>query len=353
MKIRMLLLVLLGAAALFASGCSSLGYYFQAASGQLNLLAARRPLAAVLADPATAPALRARIERARHLREFASRALALPDNQSYTGYSDLGRPYAVWNVIGADALSVDPKQWCYPIAGCVSYRGYFDAAAAKEYAAQLAAQGLDVHSYGVPAYSTLGWFADPLLNTFINWPDTEIARLLFHELAHQVAYAKNDSEFNESFAVSVEQEGMRRWLAAEGTEADRATWARMQAMRADFTDLVLGYRERLRKIYASDLDSAGKLAAKQREFAAMAEHYARLKRERWQGYAGYDAWFGGQMNNATLASVSLYTRLVPDFERLLAAEHNDLPRFYARVRELAELPRAERLDALKAAAAAP
>ncbi|MBL8485298.1 MAG: aminopeptidase, partial [Rhodocyclaceae bacterium] len=268
-------------------------------------------------------------------------------------YSDLGRPYAVWNVIGADALSVEPKQWCYPIAGCVSYRGYFAAADAQAYARELAAAGLDVHAYGVPAYSTLGWFADPLLNTFVNWPDTEVARLLFHELAHQVAYAKNDTEFNESFAVAVELEGVRRWLAAEGQDQDRANWARMQALRTDFTEFVLGWRERLRQLYASGLSDPDKLAAKRAAFAAMAEDYARIKRERWNGYKGYDAWFGSEMNNATLASVSLYTRLVPGFQRLLAAENYDLPRFYARVRALADLPREQRHAELQAAAPAP
>ncbi|MDE2456588.1 MAG: aminopeptidase, partial [Burkholderiales bacterium] len=210
---------------MLASGCSTAGYYAQALGGHLAVLRKSRPVSEWLADPATPAPLRARLELAERMRDYAVTALGLPDNASYRRYADLGRSAVVWNVVAAPELSLTLETWCFPVMGCVGYRGYYDKAAAEALGAELKAQGWEVEVYGVPAYSTLGWSnwlgGDPLLNTFIDWPDGELARLIFHELAHQVVYVKGDSTFNESFAVSVEQEGVKRWLAAHGTDEQR------------------------------------------------------------------------------------------------------------------------------------
>lgn len=341
------------------AGCATPAYYWQAVSGQFELLRLARPIEDARADAETPPWLREKLDAAWRIRDFASSELGLPANGSFRRYADLQRPYVVWNVFAAEELSVRLQQWCYPVAGCVSYRGYFAEQAAQEYAAELRRQGHDVHVTGVPAYSTLGWFDDPLLNTFIHYPDTELARLIFHELAHQVAYVKDDSEFNESFAVAVEQAGIERWLARHGSDAQRSGFAAMQRYRSDFTALVLEYRDKLEAAYAGQAPADEKRRQKSATLAALQERYRRIKTERWGGFSGYDRWFGQTINNATLASVGIYTRLVPAFEALLARHDNDLPRFYEAVRALAKLPAEERqvqlasMDADARAAVAP
>ena len=337
----------LAAAALIAlSGCAELGYYWQAVEGQLSINAAREPVTRVMADPQTPPALKARLAQATAIRDFASRELALPDNDSYRSYADLKRPYVVWNVFAAEEFSVTPRQWCFPFAGCVAYRGYFAQAGAEAYAAELRAQGLEVYVAGVPAYSTLGWFDDPLLNTFINYPDAELARLIFHELAHQVVYVKGDSEFNESFAVAVERAGLARWLAAQGEAAPVAAVAQARERRVQFLAVVTAARDRLAALYRLRLAPDAMRARKGEVYAQLARDYAALKQQ-WKGYTGYDRFFEG-INNATLASVVLYNARVPAFERLLAEKGGDLAAFYAAVQSIAALEpaqRAERLDA--------
>jgi predicted aminopeptidase len=257
-------------------------------------------------------------------------------------------------VFAAPPLSLAARQWCFPVAGCVSYRGYFDEAEAREEAARLAAAGEDVHVSGVPAYSTLGYFDDPILSTFVRWPETELARLMFHELAHQVVYVKDDSVFNESFAVAVEEAGMKRWLAAEGNPQLDAQFARAERQRLIFRDLVQATRERLKAVYAGSASDAEKLADKQAAFAVMREAYERARGGN-AGMAGYDRWFAGYgnqgPNNASLSSVALYTAQVPAFRALLAEEGDSLPRFYARVKDIAALPKAERNEVLARAAA--
>ena len=225
-------------AAALLQGCETLGYYAQAVSGQFGLLARARPVEQWLGESATPSPLRAKLETALAIRDYASRELGLPDNASYRRYADLGRPFAVWNVIAAPEFSTKPLQSCFPVAGCVSYRGFFAREDAERHAAGLRATGSDVHVYGVPAYSTLGWFDDPLLSTFIRYPDTELARLVFHELAHQVVYARDDTTFNESFAVAVEETGVRRWLAAAGREAQLAGFVEAQRRKAAFIALI-------------------------------------------------------------------------------------------------------------------
>jgi predicted aminopeptidase len=309
-----LLLVLL-------AGCETVAYYGQAIRGQLGLLASARPIDRWLADPATPPDLRTRLEIARRIREFASRSLALPENASYSSYAELGRPYPVWNVFAAPRFAVEPKQECFPFTGCVSYRGFFSEAHARRHAERLRKDGYDVHVGGVPAYSTLGWFDDPLLSSFIRYPEAQLARLLFHELAHQRVYAKNDTTFNESFAVAVEEEGVRRWLEAQGRGAELIEFRAAQGRKREFAARVKQTRERLAEIYRQGLPEQEMLQRKRAEYAKL--------------HAAYPALVPEEANNAYLGSIALYTELVPWFERLLAEQRGDLEAFYRQVEHLA------------------
>jgi len=319
------------ALALALSGCETLGYYAQAISGHLDLMSRTRPVAELLADPQVPPALRERLEFAQRIRDFASRELKLPDNGSYRGYADLGRPFAVWNVVATPEFSLEPVRACFPVAGCVSYRGFFDRTAAEDHARRLRAAGHDVYLYGVLAYSTLGRFDDPLLSTFIHRSEVELAGLIFHELAHQVAYAHDDTTFNESFAVAVEREGLRRWL--RGRDAELARLAAAQARAAEIEALMQAARERLAALYREPLAPD---LMRSRKHAALAVLKAAL--------AAHPRYRDLEPNNAVLAAHAAYTRLVPRFERLLAEEGGDLARFYERVRRLAALEPAARGD---------
>jgi len=330
------------------SGCANVGYYIQAVTGQLDIWRRGRPVGDVLQDPAAPAALKEKLARVQAIREFASRELALPDNESYRRYADLGRRYVVWNVFAAPEFSVKPVEWCVLFAGCVGYRGYFAQADADRLAAELAGGGHDVYIGGVPAYSTLGWFRDPVLNTFIHYPEAEIARIVFHELSHQVLYVRDDTTFNESFAVAVELEGMRRWLAQPSNGKLRAGYERGRERREHFVRLVADHRAKLEALYASALAAPEMRERKAVLLRGMQADYRRI-RAGWNGFAGFDTWFARPPNNATLASVAIYTRYVPAFEALLEREGRDLPRFYAAVKALAALPmeeRAARLDAL-------
>jgi predicted aminopeptidase len=332
------------------AGCTAAGYYWQGIRGQLDLLERARPIPAVLATTED-PALKRKLERVLAIREYASRELALPDNPSYRSYTDLGRRFVLWNVFAAPELSLEPRQWCFPVAGCVNYRGYFDEAAARAEAARLGATGDDVHVGGVPAFSTLGYFNDPMLSTVIRYPDTEVARLIFHELAHQVAYAKDDTVFNESFAVAVEEEGIGRWLAAQDDSALTAQFNTSQRYRDGFRKLISRSRSELVTLYSSPASVEEKRAGKAAAFTKMRAAYDELKKE-WGGFAAYDGWFAQGPNNASLAAIGLYTQKVPEFHALLAGDSGDLRRFYAHVKALAALPKSERDSALAAAAAA-
>ena len=341
-------LLLLAVLAPLLGGCSTLGYYSQAVRGQLDLLRRATPIEQELASDAVPVALKAKLRTVVRIRAFASRELGLPDNGSYKSYADLGRRYVLWNVFAAPEFSIKPVTSCFPIAGCVSYRGYFAEADAQAAGTALREQGYDVHIGGVPAYSTLGWFDDPVLSTFIGYPDAELARIMFHELAHQLLYVKDDTRFNESFAVTVERAGVERWLAQNGNENERAAYARLRGMRRGFVALIVKYQGILEQYYQQDLPVRDKRLGKARRFAEMQEDYRRLKAS-WGGFSGYDRWFAGKPNNATLASVALYTELVPAFTALLEREGGDLPRFYAAVKELARLPRDEREARLRSA----
>jgi len=328
------------------TGCSHVAYYMQSVNGQIDVWQRERPIDEVIADPATPETLKKKLAAVLRMREFASSDLGLPDNASFRRYADLGRPFVVWNVFATPEFSTKPQQWCFLIAGCVGYRGYFSKAQADEFAVQLCAEGYDVFVGGVPAYSTLGWFADPVLNTFIRYPDPGIARLMFHELAHQVVYVRDDSVFNESFAVAVEQAGVSRWISSHGGPGDKQVYERMEQHRDGFVRLVTAYRERLDALYASGLEKDAMRDRKNRLYAEMAGEYRQLKTA-WGGFSGYDRWFAQQPNNANLASVTIYTRKVPAFQALLAREGGDLPRFYAAVKALARLDKQERDDSLQ------
>ncbi len=332
-------------AALAAGGCSSLGYYAQAIGGHLDLLHRTRPVADWLDDPATPAPLRERLALTQRLRDFAVAELKLPDNRSYRGYADLERSAAVWNVVAAPELSLTLKTWCFPLMGCVGYRGYFQRAPADALAAALQGEAWETSVYGVPAYSTLGWTnwlgGDPLLNTFVNWTEGELARLIFHELAHQVAYAADDTTFNESFAGAVERIGGQRWLQRHAGDAARAEFAALDGRRQDFRELTARVRGQLLALYAGPASDEDKRRGKQALMADMRRDYAVLKATRWNGFAGYDGWFE-RANNAAFGVQAAYTELVPQFERLFEREGGDFDRFYAEVKVLAALPKEQR-----------
>jgi predicted aminopeptidase len=336
---------------LLMAGCSNLGYLAQSVSGHLGVVRAARPVSDWLADDQTPETLKQRLMLTQRMRDFAVRELQLPDNPSYRRYADLKRPAAVWNVVATEDLSLTLKTWCFPVVGCVGYRGYFDRADADAEAAVLRAQGLEVNVYGVPAYSTLGklpgaLFADPLLNTFLRYPEGELARLIFHELSHQVAYAADDTVFNESFATAVERIGGARWLAEQGGEAARAEYAQFDARRNDFRALTRQYRSKLEALFLSSASDAEKRTGKAALMTQMRSDHQALKAGAWVGFAGFDAWFSNA-NNASLGVMAAYNELVPDFERLFEREGRDFKRFYAQVQRLASMPKTQRRAELK------
>jgi predicted aminopeptidase len=320
-----------------SGGC----YLLQSAQGQLALMSKREPITRVIGQPSTPPALRAQLEAVADIRDFASRELGLPDNGSYRSYADVGRRYVVWNVVAAPEFSVDAKEWCYPIVGCVAYRGYFVEARARRFGARLRGEGLDVMVGGVAAYSTLGHFNDPVLNTMMGWNDVELAGIIFHELTHQLLYVPNDSSFNEALATTVEEEGVRRWLHARGRDADLAAHLVQQDHYAKVIDLLTATRAQLRAVYASGLAPDLERAQKRAAFAALRSSFALLKAG-WGGHAPFESWFDEDLNNAHLASIATYFNCVPGFQRELEAVGGDLTAFYSRVRELAKFDQATR-----------
>ena len=342
-----------GAALVLAAalgGCSATdgpGYYWQSVVGHLEVINRRRPVAELIADPATDPGLRARLERAREIRTYASRELGLPANGSYAAYTDLQRPFVLWNVFATPELSLALERWCFPVAGCVAYRGYYDREAAERFADILRGRGLEAHVGGVPAYSTLGWFDDPLLSSFIQYPEAELARLIFHELAHQVLYVSGDTTFNESFATAVEEAGVERWLARRADPALERAYREQSARREAFVALLRRYKDTLAAVYAREVDDDTKRAGKRATFDALRADYA-LLRAGWGGFAGYDRFFAQGPTNPQLAAVGAYNDLLPAFREMLRREGGDLPAFYAAVRALSALPRAERDARLRA-----
>ena len=332
--------------AITMTGCTTLGYYVHLAAGEAAVLRARVPITQVIADPHLDPVLRTRLEMALRARAFASNHLDLPRNQSYTTYADIHRPFVMWNVFAAPTLSLAPVEHCFLIAGCVAYQGFYQQARADALADKLAKRGNDVWVGGVPAYSTLGHFADPLLSTMERWSTDELIGTIFHELAHQKIYVKNDTAFNESYATFVQREGLREFLAANRLPPpDPAAAARQQ----QFTQLVLATRAKLKALYASNLPDNAKLQRKQQAFVELRQHYAQLRDSEWHGFKGYDDWFDTPLNNAKLLPFGLYDRGVPAFAALFKQCDGSWPCFYAAVRKLGREPAAQR-DAFLAAA---
>ncbi len=332
------------------TACTNLPYYAQAISGHFNVVHRSQPIQRLIANSEVDPQLKQSLTKVMQLREFASRELKLPDNLSYTSYADLQRPYVVWNVFASPKLSLQLKEWCFVQVGCVNYRGFFSQVQAERYAEELRNEGYDVHVGGIRAYSTLGWFSDPVLNTFIGYSETNLARLIFHELAHQVVYVPNDSVFNESFATAVEHEGVRRWFEHHGTASQQTALTSRQDREAIFVELVFRHRERLRAVFGSNASNDEKLAHKARIFEEMRAEFMHLRAQR-AGFGAYDQWFDQPLNNALLATVSIYTQWVPAFQAILEHNGQDMMRFFADVIQLSKLSKEERHVALEKAAA--
>jgi predicted aminopeptidase len=337
---KFLTIALLLILASMLSGCGSL-YLLQAVRGQAQILVDRRPIQAVVADPKTPTTVRDTLTDVSAARDFATRTLGLPDNRSYRLYADIGRPYVVWNVVAAPEFSVRPKVWCFPVAGCVTYRGYFRQKSAQDYADKLAAQGYDTVVGGVPAYSTLGHFADPILNTMLPYGRDQLAQIMFHELAHQLLYVPGDSAFNEAFASTVAETGLARWLTFKGRPGDIETFQRSEARAGEYSDLLRQARSDLTRLYASKLPPEQMRAAKQARLATLAAAI-RATEKRFGVPSGYGSWLARGLNNAELASIATYENCMPGFRRLLAQQDGDLPRFYAAARALARQPAAAR-----------
>ncbi len=331
-----------------AAGCDTVGYYYQSIGGHLGVMASAQSLddAIATANDANDARLAQRLALARRIRDYASRELKLPDNGSYRRYANLHRPYVVWSVFATPELSMELRKWCFPIVGCITYRGYYSEGDAEHYAQGLRRDGLETYVAGIPAYSTLGYFDDPLLNTFVYQPEGELARLVFHELAHQVVYVRNDTAFNESFATAVEVAGVEHWLAQEGSADARASYRIYDGRRRQFRAMLLGTRDKLVTLYKSPLDDEAKRQGKARIFGELRDDYAALKVQ-WGGYTGYDRWFDQPPTNAHLAAIATYQQWVPAFTALLAQSGGDWEHFYAAARKLGDLPPAEREAALR------
>ncbi|WP_249661460.1 aminopeptidase [Variovorax sp. PCZ-1] len=342
------------------TGCSNLGYYWQNTQGHLAVMNAAKPVQEWLDDAQTPDAIKRRLALSQRIREFASRELALPSNASYRRYADLKRNAVVWNVVAAPLFSLQLKTWCFAAVGCVGYRGYYNEADAKLEAERVKAEGFEVNVYGVPAYSTLGYMnwagGDPLLSTFIGYPEGELARMIFHELAHQVLYVKDDTMFNESFATAVERLGGQQWLAQNGSEAARKEYEAFDSKRREFRTLTLRTRERLAQVYKQNTAIAGKESAqsatesianqKLQVMQQLRDEYAQLKTS-WSGFAGYDR-FIANANNASLGAQAAYDELVPQFEAVFEKKGKNWKEFYQAIQSITPLPKDERRKALLA-----
>ncbi len=339
-------LILVGVLPLGLTACETIAYYGQAIGGHAELLQHTRGMDAMLEDPSTPREQALRLRQALAIRDFASFDLALPDNASYRSYAEIQRKAVVWSLVATPEFWVEPLQWCYPIVGCASYRGYFDRDNALEAADSLQRQGRDVAVEPVAAYSTLGWFDDPLPSTVLDWPKPLLAGLIFHELAHQRFYVPGDSAFNEAFATAVETSGVRRWLLSLGDEKTLAAWEAGQVRKRHFSDLLLKTRERLMDLYRQRFGQERLRERKRAEFRRLRTNYAAFK-TRWGGEAGFDDWFERPLNNARLASVGTYRLWVGAFENLLCEQGGEMQAFYRAVEDLGKLPREQREERLR------
>ncbi|WP_352679401.1 aminopeptidase [Mesorhizobium sp. M0184] len=331
------------------AGCTSISYYAQSLKGHLEIMAARQDVGKLIDNPSTPGTLRARMASASAIRQFAIDELALPDNNSYRSYVDVGRDAVTWAIFAAPEFSLTPRTWCFPVFGCVPYRGYFSKRSAIETAVELQRQGLDVYVTGITAYSTLGWSSDPLLSTMLSQDEAGLAGLVFHELAHQRVYVQDDSGFNEAFATAVETTGVRKWLRANGDTAGLRRYEADRRRRAQFLALVSQTRDELRHVYDDSATSEQKRAAKIAAIERLRMRYREMRDSRWHGYRRYDVWFDSPINNAKLAATSVYGDRVATFLRLFDLCSGDFPRFFASVRWIGALDKSDRAEALKAA----
>lgn len=334
-------------ALLYLAGCTSLSYYRQSIWGHLEVVGKSRPITEWLAEEGLNKETREHLQTVLEARNFASEKLDLPKNHSYTRYADLGRPFVVWSVFAAPELSLRPVEWCFPFTGCLAYRGYFHERDAKDFAGELRKQGKDVYIAGIPAYSTLGWFDDPVLNTMMRWQEYDLVGIVFHELTHQKIYVKDDTAFNESLASMMEQEGLRRWFAQRHQPRLYEEYLQDKKRHKQFIDLILGARNELHQAYTADRSDDWKRGRKLEIFQQLKQGYNRL-RESWGGYNGYDQWMSADLNNAKINSVAAYNDWVPAFEKLLQRSGGELPVFFRKVEAMAELPRKQRDRELRA-----
>jgi len=346
LNLKSLIYLIIMLATVPLTGCSDLGYYFQCAKGHIEVMANTRPITEIIRDPQTKPETRKQLEKVLKIRDFAVTKLGLPDNDSYRSYADIGRPYVVWNVVAATEFSLEPKQWCFPVAGCVPYKGYFKQAEAERLAANLKKENFDVDLYGVQAYSTLRWFDDPLLNTFLTSSDARLAGLLFHELAHQLIYIDNDSSFNEAFAMTVQIEGVHRWFQQTANPEKWQRFLDQQAQSAVFQDYLQATHKQLSDLYRQELPIETMRREKQFLIRAALENFAQLK-ESGQLDHRFDRWMARGLNNARLAGIATYRDLIPGFQTMLKQCQGELGCFYEQVRLVGKLPKDERLVRLK------
>jgi predicted aminopeptidase len=319
------------------NACSTGAYFWQASTGHLRVLAAAEDIDKVLLQPDISEKLRTQLQYVEEIRSFSVEQLGLPDNRSYRTYADLNRPYAVWNVVASQPDSLALETWCFPLLGCISYKGFYSEPSAMALANSLRKKGLDVAVLGVPAYSTLGFTPDPVLNTFVNYPAGELARLIFHELAHQVVYIADDTMFNESFATAVEELGVEAWLAQPGREAVMSQYEIFDSRRNAFRLMLAQARNELEQIYenGNNLDKQQVLKLKELRFKQLLDDYAELKQS-WGGWAGYDRYMAEDLNNAKLGVSGLYTQYVPAFKALFLRCDQNFSRFYAATEVLGE-----------------
>jgi len=322
-------------------GCESIRYYNHLISGQMTILNKRQPIEKVLLEPHTPANLKEQLKLVSEIREFAKNDLYLPVDDHYLSFVDLERPFVVWNVYATPEFSLTPKTWCYPVVGCAAYHGYFSAEKARVFAEQLKHNGYDVFIGGVTAYSTLGWFDDPVLSTFVYHDEMKLAALIFHEVAHQLLYIKNDTTFNESFATAVAQEGLRRWLQTKQNVAAFSDYQKEYQRHQAFIDLMMKYRKRLELLYSNNISTPNLRHAKSVIFDDLRDEYKQLKAQ-WNGYSGYDRWFSHPLNNAQMISVATYYDLVPAFIKILQNNGNNLKLFYTTCQNLAKKSEKER-----------
>lgn len=321
--------------------CETVAYYSQAVRGQFAIVFSREDIQQLLQQEDLPIETAAKFKKILEIRDFAEQELLLPVGKHYSSYVDIKREHVVWNVFAAPEFSTNPINWCYPIAGCVSYRGYFSEQLARRYAERLQRDGYDVYVGGVDAYSTLGWFEDSVLSPVLTRLDYQLAGLIFHELAHQLVYVPGDTTFNEGFATAVEREGVRRWLMKINEVASIDAAMHEHERQQQFVDLVSQYRDNFENLYQQEISLELMRSQKFQLQQSLRAEYENLKQQ-WLGYAGYDRWFSRSLNNAQLSALASYNDLLPSFANLFAQSGSDFSSFYAQVKRIAELSKEER-----------